>query len=57
MVVLSWQIENFNAIDSAYRASRRPELNVNTELLSIAQSICEVLTFIQKNHNLPECAR
>jgi adenylylsulfate kinase len=48
------EIKNYTGIDSPYEAPEKPELVVDTDALSIEQSVSEVLRLLQARGKLPE---
>jgi adenylylsulfate kinase len=48
------EIKNYTGIDSPYEAPEKPELVVDTDALSIEQSVNEVLKLLQVRGKLPE---
>jgi adenylylsulfate kinase len=48
------EIKNYTGIDSPYEAPEKPELVVDTDALSIEQSVNEVLKLLQARGKLPE---
>jgi adenylylsulfate kinase len=48
------EIKNYTGIDSPYEAPEKPELVVDTDALSIEQSVNEVLRLLQARGKLPE---
>jgi adenylylsulfate kinase len=48
------EIKNYTGIDSPYEAPEKPELVVDTDALSIEQSVNEVLNLLQARGKLPE---
>jgi adenylylsulfate kinase len=50
------EIKNYTGIDSPYEAPEKPELVVDTDALSIEQSVNEVLKLLQARGKLPEAA-
>jgi adenylylsulfate kinase len=50
------EIKNYTGIDSPYEAPEKPELVVDTDALSIEQSVNEVLNLLQARGKLPEAA-
>jgi adenylylsulfate kinase len=48
------EIKNYTGIDSPYEAPEKPELVVDTDALSIEQSVNEVLKLLQALGKLPE---
>jgi adenylylsulfate kinase len=48
------EIKNYTGIDSPYEAPEKPELVVDTDALSIEQSVNEVLKLLQSRGKLPE---
>jgi adenylylsulfate kinase len=50
------EIKNYTGIDSPYEAPEKPELVVDTDALSIEQSVSEVLKLLQARGKLPEAA-
>ena len=48
------EIKNYTGIDSPYEAPEKPELVVDTDVLSIEQSVNEVLKLLQVRGKLPE---
>jgi adenylylsulfate kinase len=48
------EIKNYTGIDSPYEAPEKPELVVDTDALSIEQSVNEVLKLLQASGKLPE---
>jgi adenylylsulfate kinase len=47
------EIKNYTGIDSPYEAPEKPELVVDTDALSIEQSVSEVLKLLQARGKLP----
>jgi adenylylsulfate kinase len=50
------EIKNYTGIDSPYEAPEKPELVVDTDALSIEQSVNEVLKLLQARGKLPEAS-
>ena len=50
------EIKNYTGIDSPYEAPEKPELVVDTDVLSIEQSVNEVLKLLQARGKLPQAA-
>jgi adenylylsulfate kinase len=48
------EIKNYTGIDSPYEAPEKPELVVDTDALSIEESVNEVLKLLQARGKLPE---
>jgi adenylylsulfate kinase len=48
------EIKNYTGIDSPYEAPEKPELVVDTDALSIEQSVSEVLKLLQARGKLPK---
>jgi adenylylsulfate kinase len=48
------EIKNYTGIDSPYEAPEKPELVVDTDALSIEQSVNEVLKLLQVRGKLPK---
>jgi adenylylsulfate kinase len=50
------EIKNYTGIDSPYEAPEKPELIIDTDALSIEQSVNEILKLLQARGKLPCCA-
>lgn len=48
------EIKNYTGIDSPYETPEKPEITIDTDVLSVEQSVGIVLKFLQERGKLPE---